>query len=105
MSTVVDAKTSRMRCRAGMCEHGDTVLVEVLVTASVSHSGLEERRVRPIDRCIADLVRALDAGGVDMLGSCCGHGKQSGEILLSDGRVLNVKRAAASFLDTQETPQ
>lgn len=74
-----------------MCEHGDTVDVAVWIAAGLSHSGRRERKVKPIDRCLAPLVAALDAGGVDMLGSCCGHGSRPGEILLVDGRTLTIK--------------
>lgn len=37
---------------------------------------------------IADLVRALNDGGVETVGSCSGHGWRPGNIMLSDGRVL-----------------
>jgi hypothetical protein len=33
-------------------------------------------------------VNALQLGGLDMRGSCCGHGKTIGDIDLQDGRVL-----------------
>jgi hypothetical protein len=73
-----------------MCEHGDTVLIEVWVHETVSYSGRREFRARPIDRCIARLVETLDRGGIYMLGSCCGHGRDPGEILLADGRTLTI---------------
>lgn len=43
-----------------------------------------------IDSCIHDIVAALNAGGVPTRASCCGHGKQPGNILLEDGRVINI---------------
>lgn len=43
-----------------------------------------------IDACIASLVKAIQEGGIDMLGSCCGHGKREGHIWLADGRGLLV---------------
>jgi hypothetical protein len=43
-----------------------------------------------IDACIAPLVQALQAGGVNMRGSCCGHGTSEGHVHLEDGRVLLV---------------
>jgi hypothetical protein len=46
----------------------------------------------PIDACIAPIVAALQAGGINMQWSCCGHGKRAGEIMLEDGRILEVKR-------------
>lgn len=47
-------------------------------------------RVRGIDWCIHHIVAALNAGGVETVASCCGHGKQDGRIDLADGRVLIV---------------
>lgn len=75
-----------------MCEHGKTVDVEVMVLADYGCDDVDTRKVKPIDSCIAPIVKALDAGGIYMLGSCCGHGKQEGEILLADGRILRVQR-------------
>jgi len=45
-------------------------------------------RVQCIDRCIHQIVAALNAGGVGTIASCCGHGKMVGTIMLSDGREL-----------------
>jgi hypothetical protein len=88
-----------------MCEHGDTVPVEVKVVAGVSHSGRDEWKVKPIDRCLSDLVRALQDGGIDMLGSCCGHGERQAQIVLADGRRLFVCRdAAADSTEEEERP-
>lgn len=73
-----------------MCQHGDDVIVRVKIDASLSHSGTAYWAEKGIDRCIAPLVRALQEGGIDMLGSCCGHGKGDGSIILADGRVLSI---------------
>lgn len=75
-----------------MCPHGDTVMLWVTVDASVSHSGETELKMKPIDRCISDIVLALEGAGIFMLGSCCGHGDRDGEIVLTDGGVLIVKQ-------------
>ena len=40
------------------------------------------------DPCIADLVAALNAGGMPTIASCCGHGRQRGIVSLADGRDL-----------------
>lgn len=42
------------------------------------------------DPCIADLVSALNAGGVPTKASCCGHGERNGTIFLADGRQLEI---------------
>lgn len=41
---------------------------------------------------IADLVAALNAGGVPTVASCSGHGKRPGNIALSDGRELIIAK-------------
>lgn len=51
----------------------------------------EERwRTVEIDGCISSLVAAIQAAGIDMRSSCCGHGNREGYIHLSDGRALLV---------------
>jgi hypothetical protein len=47
-------------------------------------------RVQCIDWCIHHIVAALNAGGVETVASCCGHGTQPGRIDLADGRVLTI---------------
>lgn len=47
-------------------------------------------RVVNIDWCIHQIVAALNAGGVETVGSCCGHQQIPGRIDLADGRVLIV---------------
>jgi hypothetical protein len=43
-----------------------------------------------IDICIADIVAALNATNITTEASCCGHGKQPANIVLTDGRVLTI---------------
>lgn len=76
-----------------MCKHGDEVLVEVTVAAENSHTGKAYRRQFGIDRCIAPLIRALNAGGITTTQSCCGHFERDGEIWLADGRTLFIRAA------------
>lgn len=71
-----------------MCEWGTYQDVLVKVPAHLSCTGQAERKVKKVDSCIADIVRALQEGGIDMCASCCGHGKTSGTIRLADGRTL-----------------
>lgn len=73
-----------------MCKHGTDVLVRVKVAAHLSSTGEEKWREFGIDACIAPIVKALQDGGIDMLASCCGHGKADGRIDLADGRVLTI---------------
>lgn len=71
-----------------MCEWGDTTTVRVKVPADLSATGKVRWKDAQIDSCIAQLVAALQTGGVDMRGSCCGHGEHLGDIHLQDGRIL-----------------
>ena len=49
-------------------------------------------RVHSIDLCLAHIIAALNAGGVETRASCCGHGMQDGSIVLADGRELVVRK-------------
>jgi len=71
-----------------MCKHGTDETVRVKITAERSPTGKAYYRDMPIDKCIAPIVRALQEGGIDMNGSCCGHGECEGCIALADGREL-----------------
>lgn len=76
-----------------MCEWGTTKPVEVRIQAEESHTGQPYWRTVDVDACIAPIVAALQAAGIDMRGSCCGHGKGPGEITLADGRALFIADA------------
>ena len=75
-----------------MCDYGDTEQVWVRITPGLSCTRRAKWKNAVIDRCIAPLVQALQSEGIDMLSSCCGHGKGDGEILLADGRRLVIKQ-------------
>jgi hypothetical protein len=76
-----------------MCEWGTSVPVYVRQDARINHDGVTTWKTVEVDRCIAEIVAALQVRGVYTLGSCCGHGKEDGSILLADGRELIVKKA------------
>lgn len=91
-----------------MCEHGNTVDVNVMIPAELSHTGQARWAVKPIDQCLSDIVRALNLGITEPVtaGACCGHGQGPGEILLCDGRVLVVRvetgrNEASNVVDTR----
>ncbi len=71
-----------------MCKDGDTVTRLVKIPADLSSTGKERWKDALIDSCIAPIVTALQGGGVDMRGSCCGHDLTLGHIDLQDGRGL-----------------
>lgn len=78
-----------------MCEHGTTFTLSVPIPASDSHTGQFRWADKPVDSCIADIVSALNAGGVLTRSCCCGHGKHRPQIILHDGRSLVVGRTIA----------
>lgn len=45
-----------------------------------------------MDRCIAPLVEALNAAGVETVASCCGHGYRPGNVALRDGREIVIAK-------------
>lgn len=44
------------------------------------------------DPCIAPLVAALNAVGMETVASCCGHGRRPANIVLADGREIIIAR-------------
>lgn len=75
-----------------MCDGKKKILVRVKIPADLSFSGYARMKTAKVDACIAPIVKALQEGGIDMRGSCCGHGRTGGEIILQDGRKLIIKR-------------
>ena len=73
-----------------MCKWGDTVPICVKIPEDLACSGKSYWKAMKIDSCIAPIVKALQEGGIDMRGSCCGHGGD-GRINLQDGRVLVIR--------------
>lgn len=73
-----------------MCKWGTHELVRIRIPADLSCSGRAKWKKMNIDKCIAPIVRALQEAGINMRGSCCGHGKIWGEIELEDGRTIRI---------------
>jgi cell division protein FtsB len=75
-------------CRRG--ENVDVEMVPVMVRRGGDFAtGLHWKHL-PIDQCISELVRALNASGHPTTTACCGHGDAPGVIGLLDGRALVV---------------
>lgn len=85
-----------------MCVWGTTLDVRVLIPADLAAERTPTWKMKPIDACLAPLVRALSEGGVTMRSSCCGHGRGPGEILLDDGRRLTVATTKEGARDDAE---
>jgi len=71
-----------------VCKPDEFDEVRVLIPADLSSTGQAKWKLAQIDKCISQLVRALQSHGIDMRGSCCGHGETLGHIDLQDGRGL-----------------
>ena len=66
------------------------VELKLKIASDLSYTEEERWATKKVDASIADIVCALQAGGIDMRGSCSGHGGRPGEIILQDGRELKV---------------
>jgi hypothetical protein len=69
----------------------DTIDVSVVIPANLSHTGATERRTKPIDGPVAEIVSRLNHpahGDEPFTVASCAHGTP--EIVLADGRVLVV---------------
>jgi len=73
-----------------MCKHGDHVTLPVNMPAHLSYTDVDRWAYKPIDRCLAPIVQALNVAGIFTANSCCGHGTGPGSILLHDGRELTI---------------
>ena len=74
-----------------MCKYGDEVLMFVPIPAELSYTGNFRWDWKKIDRCISDIVKALNDAEIYTANCCCGHGKTEGNIILHDGRVITIK--------------
>ena len=61
-----------------MCNWGSTRTVRLRIQKDLSYTGEERWANKGIDSCISGIVEALQAAGLDMKGSCCGHGAADG---------------------------
>jgi hypothetical protein len=65
-----------------------TKIVRVRIPADLSCTTKARWKKVAIDDCIADIVEALQKAGINMRGSCCGHGRYPGWIHLENEMVL-----------------
>lgn len=79
-----------VKLRPCHCCKQQPIAVRVKIPADLSHTGKPLWKYAQIDACIAPIVEALQKAGIDMRGSCCGHGHREGNIELQDGRVLSI---------------
>lgn len=73
-----------------MCDHGTLTAVEL---HDWRRPGGPKRTVK-VDSCFAALVAGLDRAGLRMVGSCCGHRRRAGAVLLADGGELHINTYA-----------
>lgn len=67
-----------------MCREDQTTLIKV------KRSVIGRYEYREVDSCIADLAQALEDAGIEIMGSCCYHGKDFGIMVLQDERMLMI---------------
>jgi hypothetical protein len=85
-----------------MCNHENR---EAAMT--VIDKGTPERLGRDgiwCDPCLEPLVRALNAGGIRTVASCCGHGSYPGSVVLQDERVLMILPGVEALLPVSASP-
>ena len=75
-----------------MCDYGNQVILNVPIPGHLSFEGVDVWKDKPIDSCIAPIVKALNDAGIYTVASCCGHGKGGGSIILWDDRELVLAR-------------
>lgn len=77
-----------------MCKRDNTKLITVHHTGDIRYGNVN------IDKCIADIVSALNMADIPIPteSSCCGHDEKVGYVELSDGRILGVFPDKKSFL-------
>lgn len=75
-----------------MCEHGTYTMLRVPIPAHLSHTGQFRWDYKAVDSCIAPIVEALNTAGIYTAGCCCGHGENSGSIILHDGREIVINK-------------
>lgn len=69
-----------------MCKWNTCIDVKLCKPRPVS-----KRIIVKVDSCIANIVQALNDSNIETIGSCCGHRKDDGSILLADGREILIK--------------
>lgn len=77
-----------------MCLERNTAEVLVKIPEDLSCWGINYWKYMKIDSCIAPIVEALQKGGINMRGSCCGHERAPGYIELQDGRIIQILNGA-----------
>jgi hypothetical protein len=77
--------------REARCNCGIEVPVLVTIPADLSSTGKKKVRVCRIDKCVAPIVDALQRAGIEMRGSCCGHGEGPDYIAMQDGRRISIE--------------
>jgi len=75
-----------------VCKYGDTIPLKVTILAEGSHTGKEREDTKPIDKCLAPLVKMLNGFGIKTCSCCCGHGKTKKSWIMIDPRNIHFGR-------------
>ncbi len=71
-----------------MCKWDNTIILRVPIPARLSHDGRFRWDSKPIDRCLAPAIEALNSAGFLTAGCCCGHGHAAASITFHDGTQI-----------------
>jgi len=72
-----------------VCKHGDEVPLKVTILAEASYTGEEREDIKPIDKCLAPLVKMLNRYGIKTCACCCGHGRTKKSWVMIDSRNIH----------------
>ena len=81
--TIADIPSAIHGCR-------QTVPCRVLIPADLSSTGRAQWKTKPVDKCLAPLVDAMNAAGVLTRACCCGHAQAAGNIMLHSGEIVDL---------------
>lgn len=74
------------------CRCHKTNIVRVFILPALSHKKIGYWKDVAVDRCLVPIVRILQNAGINMRGSCCGHGTNPGIIVLESGHNIKLER-------------
>jgi hypothetical protein len=76
--------------RRPICPCTTTIDVGCEIPSGYSHTRKRHKKICSIDKCLAPLIRALQAAKIVTTGCCCGHGECDGTVVFEDGTRLIV---------------
>ena len=75
-----------------MCKWGNNIKIKVPIPANLSYTGKFRWDFKYIDSCLVPIIKTLNKLKIYTANCCCGHGKNIGEIILHNGKVLYINK-------------